>query len=146
MGNSSHRFFDLFAIGSSELPVGCPRRESKANSQSRSSAEVAGGITRLYANSDPRYRRASEAARIFKFRSREKMKACEKMKDRTQYCKDDGKYTNVFIAPIRLLLFQTALHQLEDRRARLKAHKAAGTPELPGRGLQEPRGFLPTDR
>jgi hypothetical protein len=40
IGNSSHRFFDLFAIGSSELPVGCPRRESKANSQSRSSVRA----------------------------------------------------------------------------------------------------------
>ena len=29
----------FFAIGSSEVPVGCPRRESKTNSQSRSSSE-----------------------------------------------------------------------------------------------------------
>jgi len=44
-GNSSHRFLDLFAIGSSELPVGCPRHESKANSQSRSSAELTSVVT-----------------------------------------------------------------------------------------------------
>jgi len=39
------RFFDLFAIGSSDLPVGCPRRESKANSQSRSSSKLTSVIT-----------------------------------------------------------------------------------------------------
>ena len=34
----SFDLFDFFAIGSSEVPVGCPRRESKTNSQSRSSS------------------------------------------------------------------------------------------------------------
>jgi hypothetical protein len=63
IGNSSHRFFDLFTIGSSELPVGCPKCESKTNSQSRSSSETTNVITRLYANPGPTlHRRASIAS------------------------------------------------------------------------------------
>src|SRR5664279_3604504 len=34
-------------------PAGCPRRESKANSQSRSSSKLTSVITRLYANPGP---------------------------------------------------------------------------------------------
>src|SRR5208337_3041291 len=35
-------------------PAGCPRREAKANSQSRSSSKLTSVITHLYATPDPR--------------------------------------------------------------------------------------------
>ena len=62
IGNSSHRLFDLFAIGSSELPVGCPRRDSKANSQSRSSSRTTHVITSLCANLGPTLPRQASIA------------------------------------------------------------------------------------
>jgi hypothetical protein len=47
--------FVFFAIGSSEVPVGCPRRESKTNSQSRSSSEGRTSSQICTQTPDPRF-------------------------------------------------------------------------------------------